>query len=106
MKTVKEHLATLDVPYFLATVNGQEYCVVYGTGERSYGKNGGELAFAYKSDNEALTSKVIATYQSFCDTFCPESNKELAELLAADSYRLTNDNCDPVLSDDEYAAAR
>ena len=99
--TVKQHVAKLGVSHVEISVDEQEYCIVYGTGERHYGSGLGVLAFAYEADDHSECN--IDTYQDFCDTFTPIEDVGLAQQLAVQGFRLTRaGSCAPVLTDQEF----
>jgi len=99
--TTVQHVAKLGVSHVKISVEEQQYCIVYGTGERHYGSGLGELAFAYEADDESESS--IDSYQDFCDTFSAIEDVGLARQLAVHGFRLTRaGSCAPVLTDEEF----
>lgn len=92
---------------------GSAYIVTTGTGEISYGSDGGACAFAYDADDVRtwLTSTradETLDYGDMCDALSASNDRDLAIYLAArHEYRLTEEGaCVPVLSDAEYALVR
>lgn len=94
------------------TVDGNEYVLTLGTGERSYGSDGGELAFAYNAPDFADVSARVNSYSDLCDQLDPVADyEELRRIAIAAAarhgYRVTIAGaCDPVLDDEDYALVR
>ncbi len=94
------------------TVDGNDYILTLGTGEMSYGIEGGELAFAYDADDFLAVAARVSSYQDLCDELDPvgdfEELRHIAVAAAArHGYRVTIAGaCNPVLSDDEYRLVR
>jgi hypothetical protein len=89
------------------TVDGLDYIVTTGTGEVSFGRSGGEAGSAYDADEvEALTA--VSSYQAFCDAVDADTDRDLAIALAArrEIRLVIPGECNPVLSDAEYALVR
>lgn len=92
---------------------GSAYIVTTGTGETSYGSDGGACAFAYDADDVRawLTSTradETLDYGDLCDALSATNDRDLAIYLAArHEYRLTEEGaCVPVLDDAEYDLVR
>lgn len=94
------------------TLDGNAYVLTLDTGEMSYGRTGGSLAFAYNADDFAATAARVESYSELCDELSPVSDDEelrrIAIVAAAQhEYRVTVAGaCTPVLSDDEYELVR
>ena len=92
------------------TVDGSDYVLALGTGERSYGRDGGDCAFVY--DAEDFDGAASTTYIDLCDELLPVGDySELRRIAIAAAARLEARVtiawvCEPVLSDDEYALVR
>ena len=101
-------------------IGGSEYVVTTGTGEVSYGRDGGTACFAYDADAVAI---FVARFsdggeeagrrprysEDFCAWLDPIADaRDVAIWLAArEEYRLTEGGaCTPVLSDADYALVR
>jgi len=99
-----------DVSTCEMTVDGSEYILTLGTGETSYGRDGGTLAFAYPADE--FRAARATTYLDLCDEMSPVGDS--AELLriaiaaaARHEYRVAIAGaCKAVLSDGDYALIR
>lgn len=93
---------------------GDDYDVLVttGTGERHYGSAlGGSCAFAYATEDVERFLDGLddgpGDYTDMCETLHTIETRELALVLAYDGLRLTHAGaCNPVLTDDEFVAAR
>lgn len=106
------NLGDLQISTISINVNGCDYIVTTGTGERSYGRDlGGSAAFAYDAD-DVRDAEQPKSYSEFCDAVSPvgedDSNwLDLAVALAVRGRRLTiAGSCTPALTDREYQIAR
>lgn len=97
-----------DVSVIGVTFRGRLYAVTQGTGERSYGRDGGgQCAFAYAaSDLCAADLRPEGwDYSEWCQEISPVEGAGLARKLArVYGLRLTvGGSCAPVLSDEQFA---
>lgn len=106
------NLADLGISNETIEINGIEYVVTTGTGERSYGSDlGGSAAFAYDADDVADAGQP-KNYSEFCEETSPVGEDDpnwldLAVALACRGQRLTVAGaCTPALTDREYQIAR
>lgn len=103
---------TMDIQTATVTVDGNEYVLTLGTGEVSYGSDGGTCAFAYDASEYREVASRANSYQDLCDELDPvgdfEELRRIAVYAAArHECRVTIAGaCNPVLSDDEYALVR
>jgi hypothetical protein len=90
------------------TIQGEQYVVTTDTGERGYGRDGGEMCFAYLAwEVEQMAD--VADYSAFCGAADAVEDRTVAVALAVRGrgYRLTcAGSCLPVLTDGEYALVR
>lgn len=109
-----KRLTRLGLNASAVTVNGSDFVVTTGTGEVSFGRDGGECAFAYDAADVAsfLEERAGATRLDYSDDFCscldPVEDRGLAVVLAATKeMRLTAAGaCTPILSTAEYVLVR
>ena len=99
------NLSDLRISNVRITVDGSEYIVTFGTGERATAE--GTACFAYDAD-DVNDLESASDYQAFCDAVSPVADRDLAIALAArEDWRLLEAGaCNPVLSDAEYDLVR
>lgn len=104
-------LTSIGVDHCAIEVDYERYIVTLGTGERSYGSDGGVLAFAYRYE-DVKTAWRLADYCEFCELYEPlgESDPEwraVAIACALRGWRLTQaGGCSPALTDEEWREVR
>jgi hypothetical protein len=106
------NLSDLQISNETIEINGCDYVVTTGTGERGYGTElGGSAAFAYDA-GVVENAEQPKNYSDFCDDVSAVGEDdpnwlELAVELACRGQRLTIAGaCTPALTDREYQIAR